>query len=162
MEHLNSKLDVVNQKSEGFYPGLFEINYNFEGIGDLPKIMKAYTNEIDISKEIPNTFDMELGDKNIEIKFQIDTSSDEFKGLLKYFIELHQSVVSDSLLGTITIYNYGTDGKVFLKRIFHGIKYNRPVNTFDIFDYLNFNPAMPDVIHHLHINFTYEKLEYVV
>lgn len=158
MKRLNEKLKEVNQISEGFHPSLFDVTFNFEGIGELPKVMAALVSGVFITPEFIG-MGINLGGNKIDIGFSIDTTSNEFKSLLKYLFDLKNNKPKDgecNILGSITIYYYSKDGSVFMKRKLHDVKFNYDENKYDIFDSLMFD-AGP--IHELEAGFTYEKIE---
>lgn len=158
MNKLNNKLKEVNQISEGFHPSLFDITFNFQGIGELPKVMKQLATGVFITPKV-DLLKLELVPNKIDINFTIDTSSKDFKGLLRYLIELKNNPPKDGegdTLGSITILYYSRDGSIFMKRIFHDVKFNYDENKYDIFDSLRHDA---DPIHELETSFVFEKME---
>lgn len=158
MTRLNEKLKAANQTSEGFHPSLFNITFNFEGIGELPKVMSTLTCGVHITPEFIG-MGINLGGNKVDISFVIDTTSNEFKTLLKYLLNLKNNKPKDgecNILGSITIYYYSKDGSVFMKRKLRDVKFNYDENKYDIFDSLMID-AGP--IHELEASFTYEKIE---
>ncbi len=157
MRDLNKQLENARQSNEGFHPSLFDIDFNFSGINDLPKIMKKLVSEIFMTPKFDSDM-IDFGENKIDIKFSIDTTSDDFKELLKYLFNL-KSEEEQKVLGSITIYYYSKDGTIFFKRKLKEVKFNKDENKFDIFDCLRFD-AEP--IHEIETNFTFEKIEYSI
>ena len=85
MSILNKNFENINHHSCGFYPQLFQIEYNFQGIGDIPKFLKKLTNGITI---IENT------ENKIIIKLHIDTTSEEFKHIFSFLINSKTNTTS--------------------------------------------------------------------
>lgn len=162
MKNLNDKIKEANQTSEGFHPPLFVVKFNFEGIGDIPKIMNDFAYDINISQKL-QTSEVVPSYKSynvIDIGFTIDTTSTDFKSLLNYLLMLKgKTQISEKkrdILGSITIYYYSKDGSIFMKRQLHGVGFNYNKNSYDIFDKLSYD-AKP--IHVLDASFIYEKIE---
>lgn len=159
MGKLNNKLKEVNQTSEGFYPSLFDVDYEFRGLGELPKIMKSLTTQIYISPKM-SIMGIDMLDNKIDVNFQIDTTSSDFAELLDFLFKLkNKKEEEQEVLGHITINYYSKNGTIFYKRIIKDVKFNKKENTFDIFDSLRFD-AEP--IKELEVNFTFEKIEYYI
>lgn len=146
MENINTRLNSIKQTTEGFYPSLFDVTYNFQGICDIHKILKKFTNKISIE------------DKNVDIELTIDTTSKEFKELLKYLFNL-KNKNNKQILGNIAILYYSKDGSIFYKRILSNVKFNAQKTHFDIFNHLHFDG---ETIHQLPVSFTFEKIVHTI
>lgn len=160
MSKLNQILENSRQHTEGFYPSLFQIEYNFEGLGEIPKILKNLTNSISIS-EYSSKMGLKFLDNKIKLKIQIDTSSQEFKQLFSFLLTSRSLRIDPSpVLGTITIYYYNKKGAIFYKRILTDVKLCNDDNQYDIFNDLDY--SCDSIINDLEISFTYDKISHEI
>lgn len=153
MEKLN---EVLRDKTEGFHPSLFSMDYPWQGLGELPKVFAKYTQHVENHPEF-DSMGIKIAGNELHIEYTIDTNASDFKEMLKYLLN-DQNNRDKEILGDIVVLYYNKSGAVYYKRRYKNVKILNN-NKYDFLDFLDYSA---ESISTMLINFSYEKIEHEI